>query len=114
MIPGINPKQMQAMMKKMGISQNQINAKRVIFETNDGNLVINNPDVLKIMMNGQESYQVNGHAEFESESESKNEDNFSEEDIEMVMGQTGKDESAVIDTLRECDGDIAEAIMKLK
>ena len=58
MIPAINPKQMQAMMKKMGISQTPIHANKVIFETNEGNLVINNPDVLKVMMQGQETFLV--------------------------------------------------------
>jgi nascent polypeptide-associated complex subunit alpha len=109
MFPNINPKQMQSMMKQMGISQTSINANRVIFETNEGNLIIDNPDVLKIKMNGQETYQITGHAELQ---ETDNE--LKDEDIEMVISQTGKDREIVIQTLKDSDGDIAEAIMKLK
>jgi len=32
MIPGINPKKMQQMMKQMGIQQKEINAKQVIIK----------------------------------------------------------------------------------
>jgi nascent polypeptide-associated complex subunit alpha len=108
MMPGMNPRQMQGMMKKMGISQEQINASRVIFETSDGNLVIENPDVMKIKMQGQESYQVTGEAYLE-ESEAE----ISEEDVELVVSKTGKTTEEAKEALSEVSGDIAEAIIKL-
>lgn len=108
MFGGVNPKQMQAMMKKMGISQEEIKARRVIFETEEGNLVIDNPDVLKIKMQGQESYQVTGEAYLE-ESEG-----LSEDDINMVIEKTGADRERVIEALEKNEGDIAGAIMDLK
>jgi len=40
MMPGMNPRKMQQMMKKMGISQTELPVKKVIFEMDDGNLVI--------------------------------------------------------------------------
>jgi nascent polypeptide-associated complex subunit alpha len=108
MMPGMNPRQMQGMMKKMGISQVQINASRVIFETAEGNLVIDNPDVLKIKMQGQESYQVTGEAHLE-EADAE----ISLEDVELVSTKTGKTNDEARAALEEADGDIAEAIMKL-
>ncbi len=117
MIPGINPKQMQAMMKKMGIAQTSIHATKVIFKTTDGDLVINNPDVLKVMMQGQETYQVSGHAEYENSNEEEIEEEiekYTEDDIKMVISQTQKDKETVIEALEETNGDIAEAIIKLK
>jgi len=107
MFGGMNPAKMQGMMKKMGISQSQLPVNRVTFEMEDKNLVINNPNVIKIMMQGQESYQVTGTAE-EEETET-----FSEDDIKMVMDKTGKSEEEVTEALTEAEGDIAEAIMKL-
>ncbi len=104
----INPRQIQGMMKKMGISQVPINAKRVIFECEDHNLVIENPSVMKVNMQGQESYQVNGEAIEESL------EKFSKEDLEMVMDKTGKSEEEVKDFLENNNGDLALAIMKLK
>ena len=60
MFPGLNPKKMQGMMKKMGIAQEEIDANRVIIEKDDGNIVIDNPSVLKIEMQGQSNYQISG------------------------------------------------------
>ena len=108
MFGGVNPKQMQGMMKKMGISQEQLPVKRVIFEMEDGNLVIEEPGVMRIKMQGQESYQVTGEA-VEEESSS-----FSEEDIEMVMEKTEKSKEEVVSALEASEGDIAEAIIDLK
>lgn len=108
MIPGMNTSQMQGMMKKMGISQAQLNVNRVVFEMDDGNLVIEDPSVLKIKMQGQESYQVTGEAVEESV------ESFSDEDVKMVISQTEKSENEARAALEESDGDIANAIMKLK
>ncbi len=61
MFPGINPKQMQAVMKQMGMSQTEIPSSKVIIEKEDGTkIVVNNPSVMKIKMQGQESFQVTG------------------------------------------------------
>ncbi len=108
MFGGVDPRQMQGMMKKMGISQEQLPVKRVIFEMEDGNLVIDEPGVVKIKMQGQESYQVTGEAVEEETS------SFSEEDIEMVMEKTDSDKESVVEALEKSEGDIAEAIMNLK
>ena len=62
MFPGVNPAQMKGMMKKMGISQTPLNVKKIIFEMEEGNLIIDEPSVIRIMMQGQENYQVSGEA----------------------------------------------------
>ncbi len=108
MLGGMNPAKMQGMMKKMGISQTPLPVRKVIFEMADGNLVIDDPSVIKIMMQGQESYQVTGEAVEEST------EVFSEEDVVMVIEKTGKSEDEVKAALEKSDGDIAEAIMELK
>ena len=105
---GINPAKMQGMMKKMGISQTPLNVNRVIFEMDDKNLVIDDPSVIKVMMQGQETYQVSGNAKEEDAM------SFTDDDINMVASQTGKTRDEVIFALENSDGDIAEAIMKLK
>ena len=108
MLPGMNAAKMQGMMKKMGISQTPLNVNRVIFEMADGNLVIDEPSVIRVMMQGQETYQVSGEA-----NEEELED-FSEEDVKMVVSQTGKSEDEVRTALEKSEGDIAEAIIELK
>ncbi len=108
MLGGVNPAQMKGMMKKMGISQVELPVRRVVFEMVDGNLVVENPNVMQIKMQGQESFQVTGDVVEESV------DSFSDDDLKMVMDQTGKGEDVVREKLEEVGGDIAEAIMKLK
>ncbi len=108
MFPGMNAAKMQGMMKKMGISQIQLPVRRVIFEMDDGNLVIDEPSVLKVKMQGQETYQVSGEAVEESV------ESFSDEDIALVVEKTGKGEDEVRIALNENEGDIAGAIIELK
>jgi len=108
MFPGLNPKKMQAVMKQMGISQDEIPCSRVVIEKDDGGkLVINNPSVIKIKMQGQESFQITGDVSEESE-----EVGVSEEDIKAVMGKTNCSEEKAKEVL-ERTGDLAEAILEL-
>ena len=108
MFGGIDPKKMQQMMKQMGIKQEEIDASRVLIEKNDGGkIVIDNPSVVKIVMSGQESWQISGEAREESA------EGFSDEDVQLVMEKTGKSEKDVRDVLGEADGDMAEAIIRL-
>jgi len=106
MFGGIDPKKMQAMMKQMGIKQEEINASRVIIEKDDGNIVINNPNVVKINMQGNESFQITGDV-------SEQEEEISEEDVKLVMEKTGKSEKQVREALERFNGDLTEAITEL-
>ncbi len=109
MIPGIgglNPKKMQAMMKQLGINQEEIEAERVIIEKSDGKIIIENPSVQRIKMQGQESWQITGEAREEEEG-------IKEEDVELVMEKTGADKEEARRVLEEVEGDIAEAILRL-
>lgn len=103
----MNPKKMQGMMKKMGISQEEIDASKVIIEKNDGSkLVIEDPSVTKINMQGQETFQIAGEI---SEEEGEK---FSQEDIQTVVEKTGVSEEKALEALEETE-DLAEAILKL-
>jgi len=104
MFGGIDPKKLQGMMKQMGIKQEEIAAERVIIEKSDGKIIIENPNVQKIVMQGQESWQITGTAREES--------GITEGDIKMVMEKTGKSKAEARKALEET-GDIAEAIINL-
>jgi nascent polypeptide-associated complex subunit alpha len=108
MFGGIDPKKMQAMMKQMGIAQEEIDASKVTIEkTNGEKIIIDNPSVTKIKMQGQETFQIAGNIRTESE-----EVEISEEDIETVMEKTGCSKKEAVKALEET-GDLAEAILKL-
>lgn len=107
MFPGLNPKKMQAVMKQMGISQEDIDSSKVIIEKSEGGrIIIKNPSVIKINMQGQESFQVVGDVSEESE------EKILEEDIKTVMEKTKCSEEKARKTL-EKTGDLAEAILEL-
>jgi|SRR3989344_229009 len=106
MFGGMDPKKMQSVMKQMGISQEEISADRVIIEKEGENIIINNPHIVKIKMQGQESFQISGDVSVE-------EVGVSEEDIKLVMEKTGKSENEVREALEKSDGDLTEAIMEL-
>ncbi len=107
MFGGLDPKKMQAVMKQMGIKQEDVNAERVIIETADKQIIIEPANVQKILMQGQESWQVTGQAREESK-----EAGISEDDVQLVMEKTGKGEEEVREALEETK-DIAEAIVRL-
>jgi len=108
-LPSMNPKQMAKLMSQMGIKNEPIPASRVIVEKEDGSkLVVNNPSVTLIEMQGQKSLQVAG--EF---AEEKGEQGPS--DAEVVMqAVSGASKEEAEKALKEADGDIAQAVLILQ
>ena len=118
MIPGLNPKKMQAMMKQLGIKQEEIDASRVIIEkSDDSKIVIENPSVTKVDMQGNEQFQISGDINEEAGDESTDEEESEEEilkDIETIMEKTGKsDKEEIAIELEKNNGDIAKTILEL-
>lgn len=105
-MPGIDPKQMKRMMQQMGIKNTEIAATRVVIETDEGNLIISSPQVTEIEMQGQKSFQIVGNV--------SKEEKTSEDDIKLIVEQTGATDEQAAAALKEANGDIAEAILKLK
>ncbi|MEI8364566.1 MAG: nascent polypeptide-associated complex protein [archaeon] len=107
MIPGMNgldPRRINAMMKQMGIENKEIEAKRVIIETDKGKIIINNPSVTEINMQGNKSFQIAGDVSEEKGNE------IPEEDIIMVSESANTSRDKAKKLLIETKGDIAEAI----
>ena len=111
MIPGMSPRKMEKMMRKMGIQQVEIPATEVIIKTPEKEIIVTEPQVSKVNMMGQETFQVVGNIE---ERELSTEPEINEDDIKTVMEQANVDENKAKEVLKETKGDIAEAILKLK
>lgn len=109
MFGGINPKQMEAAMKKMGIKTQAIEADEVIIN-GPKRIVIKKPQVTMMEMQGQKTFQIAGEVE---EGGGSAEKGASEDDVKLVMEKTGADEDAAREALEKSDGDIADAIMSL-
>jgi len=126
---GMSPKQMARMMKKMGIEQKDLEGvKEVIIRFADKEWVISNPQVTAIKQSGAETYQVGGSkteraisgaASPPSDSDIQEEVLAPEieipmEDAALVAGQTGVDIETAKQALKETEGDLAAAILKLR
>jgi nascent polypeptide-associated complex subunit alpha len=108
----MNPRKMQQAMKQLGIQQDDLPAKRVEITLEDKKLVFENPDVQKVDMMGQETYQVVGKPQ--EHPLEKREVVIDDEDIETVVQQTGCTEDEAKEAIKENDYDLAEAILSLQ
>lgn len=119
MMPGgrMNPKQMKAMMKRMGISQEDIqDVEEVVIKTRTKEIVFKDAAVTAMTVQGQKTYQIVGTPQ---ERARKKEDTHAEEggipdeDVKLVMSQTGCSAAEAKKALQETDGAPAEAILRL-
>jgi len=110
-MPNINPRMMKQAMKRMGIQQEEIDAVEVIIRTSEKEIIISDPQVSKVNMMGQETWQVTGRAEERSLS---TEPEINDEDIKTVMDQANVSEGQARKAIEETKGDIAEAILNLQ
>jgi nascent polypeptide-associated complex subunit alpha len=120
---GINPKQMEKMMRQMGVKVDEISGvDKVVIFTKDGEIVINGPEVTKTKIMGQIMYQVVGEGVLESRIEAPDVEGtpkteagptISDEDVELVAAQANTTKEKAREALVEAGGDIAEAIIAL-
>lgn len=112
MIPGgrgMNPKHMKAMMKKHGINIEEMeDVKEVVIKTSSKTLVFKDAAVTCMDVQGQRTYQVVGTPE-----EITSDTGIPKEDIVLVAEQAGVSEDEAKKALEECNGEPAEAIIKL-
>jgi len=118
MMPGgrMNPKQMKAMMKRMGIDQEEMpGVEEVIIKTKTKELVFKDAVVTAVSVQGQKTYQVVGIPEERERrrEEGEEEGGVPEDDIKLVMSQTGCTAADAKKALQETDGAPAEAILKI-
>ena len=102
----IDPRQMERMMRQMGISSKPIEATEVIIRAKGKEIIIRNPVVTEVNMAGQKTFQIVGEPEERGEG-------VSQEDIKLVMEKTGKGEKEARGALEKTGGDIAQAIIDL-
>jgi nascent polypeptide-associated complex subunit alpha len=108
---GIDPRMMKQAMKKMGITQSDLNARKVIIELEDHNLVFDHPSVAKVDMMGETSFQVVGEYTEESHDSTPS---ITESDVQTVAEQAQVSPEKAKDALIAAKGDLAQAILSLK
>lgn len=111
MYPKIDQRKMQKMMKQMGVSTKDISAEKVIIFTKDKKIIFENPQVTETTMMGQKTYQLTGnYREENKELEIK----INEDDIDLVVSQTGVDKEKAKSILIKNKGDIAATILEIQ
>ena len=117
---GVNPRQMKQAMKKMGITQEDLEGvDEVIIKTKGETYIFKKPEVQVTTMQGQKTFQVVGDHEIvkgDVEVSTAPEPagiEIPEEDIELVASQANVSHDEALAALEECNGEPAEAIIKL-
>jgi nascent polypeptide-associated complex subunit alpha len=130
MMPGgMDPKKMKALMKQMGIEQEELRGViEVIIRTRTKDLVFREPTVTEVRAQGTRTYQVVGKPEERppgaapspgSAGKSRAAEpqpepsEFPEDDLRLVMDQAGCSREKALSALRASDGSPAEAILSL-
>lgn len=113
---GVNPRQMKQAMKRLGITTEELKGvEEVIIRTQTKEYVLTEAAVTLMDMQGQKTFQVVGEAIVRdrqgSEATKPAEPAVPEEDIQLVMGQTGCDRERAIKALKDAGGQPAEAIL---
>ena len=101
---------MKQAMRRMGIQQQEIDATEVIIRTTEKEIVITNPQVSKVNMMGQQTYQVVGE---EHEREISTKPEINEDDVATVMEQANVDKETAQKAIEDNGGDLAQSILSL-
>ena len=118
-MPGgrMNPKQMKAMMKRMGITQEDIeDVEEVVIKTRSKEIFFKDAAVTSMTVQGQKTFQIVGTPQERArkkEDKPEGEGGIPEDDVKLVMSQTGCTASEARKALEATDGAPAEAILKI-
>jgi nascent polypeptide-associated complex subunit alpha len=120
----MNPREQKRMMQRMGMNMDSVpDVKQVIIRTTDKDIVIDEPEVAILQVQGQKMYQVIGgqvseqapsQRSTQAKASAPAQPTVSEEDIRLVADQTGKSLEKAKEALEECSGDLAKAILLLQ
>ena len=125
MMPGmgrVNPRQMKQAMRKMGISTEELtDVQEIIILTKTKEYVFKEAEVTIMTVQGQKTFQVVGEPEVRPRSAAiakpgataQADTGLPEEDITLVMEQTGATREKAIEALGATDGQPAEAILMI-
>lgn len=103
------------MMQKMGMDTKSLDDVRdVTIRTSDRKIIIEEPSVMSITMQGQNMFQITGGTIREETVTSETKVTIPEEDVKMVAEQANVSMDDAKKALEESSGDLAEAIVSLK
>ncbi len=108
----MNPREQRRMMQRMGMNMDSVpDVQQVIIRTASKDIVIDEPEVAILQVQGQKMYQVIGGQVSEQAPSARSapvataKPLFSEEDVQLVADQTGRSLEKAKEALEECGGD---------
>ncbi len=115
LIPGISPRELKRMLKRMGIDLVELrDVEEVVIKLRDKEVVLSSPQVMVLDMGKQKVFQITSREVVERERVVEEAIEFSEEDIEFIIEQTGASRDKAIEALKKAKGDLAEAIIIIR
>jgi len=100
-------------MQKMGMQVKEVEgAREVVIITNDRRIIIEEPNVAAVTLQGQQIYQITGGRQ--KEEPLAKAEIVSEEDAQLVSDQAGVSIEEAKKALEATEGDLARAIVHLK
>jgi nascent polypeptide-associated complex subunit alpha len=110
----VSPREAKRLMQRMGLNMNTVeDVEQVIIKTSSKEIVIKEPEVSILEVQGQKMFQVAGGEITEKATERKT-TTIVEEDVRLVADQTGKSPEEARKALEESEGDLAKAILLLQ
>jgi nascent polypeptide-associated complex subunit alpha len=114
MAPSFDNRQARRMMDRMGISMDQFeNVEEVIIRMPDKDVVIKGAEVAEIRTKtaaGTRMFQVTGD---DVEERMREKPKYTKEDILLVASQSNVSEAKAEQALKDTNGDLAQAILRL-
>jgi len=111
----MSPRNAKRMMQRMGMNMGEMpDVQEVIFRTGDKEIVVENPQVAVLDMQGQKIFQVTGEVNERALETQEAKATIPEEDAQLVADQTGKSMEDAKRALEASDGDLAKAILLLQ
>ena len=96
-------------MKQIGMQMEPIeDVQKLVIYTKKGNYIFDSAEVTAMKMQGITTYQVAGQVRFEPAVP-----DIPDDDVKLVSEQAGVSREAAREALVSCNGDIAEAILKV-
>jgi nascent polypeptide-associated complex subunit alpha len=111
----MSPRNAKRMMQRMGMNMEEMpDVQEVIFRTGDKEIVVENPQVAILAMQGQKIFQVTGEVNERALETQEAKVTIPEEDVQLVADQTGKSMEDAKRALESSGGDLAKAILLLQ
>jgi nascent polypeptide-associated complex subunit alpha len=108
----MNPREAKRMMQRMGMNMGAMpEVEQVIFKTSTKEIIVENPEVTVMEMQGQKIFQVMGERITEKTVEKAVK--IPEEDVQLVATQANVSPEQARAALEQTKGDLAQAILLL-